>query len=153
DQLRLPFPPLAQYDAMQAFLSDTHVLPVLENRGISFRFRSRGASAADGIAFSLVALTRCSSYDSHHLGAGQDCQQYRGNHPTGSTNTCNSMGAASFGCTDMSIADPAVFGGFYTDLFQCCGGAAGLGAAEKACVPIAHGTTPCGTGGGFGCAV
>jgi hypothetical protein len=150
--LRLPLPPLARYDAMQAFLADTHVLPVLEDRGISFRFRSRGASVANGIGVSTYALTRCSSYDSHHLGAMQDCQQYSGNDPNGfSTNTCNSHGAQSFGCTDTSIADPAFFSGFYTDTFQCCDAGLGVSAAEKTCVPQSHGVTPCGTGGGFGC--
>jgi hypothetical protein len=155
DPLRLPLPPLAQYDEMKAFLADTHVLPLLENQGVSFRLRLRTASAVNGIAYSNYGLTHCSSYDSHHLGPGEDCQQYTGNDPNGfNTNTCASHGANSLGCTDTSIADSNVLGGFYTDLFQCCLSAdLDAGASEKTCVPQSGGVSPCGKGGGFGCAV
>jgi hypothetical protein len=156
DPLRLPFPPLAQYEEMQAFVADSHVLPLLENQGVSFRFRPSRATAINGKGFSSYAVTRCSSYDSHHLGPGGDCQQYSGNDPNGfDTNTCATRGAASLGCTDTSIADPSLYSGFFTDLYQCCDGTAdgtGISAVEKTCVPQAKGVSPCGTGGGVGCA-
>src|SRR5215472_15292457 len=151
--LRIPLPPMREYRPMAAFLTDPRVAQVLGRYGVAFRSRWRSAVAGPGeVADDSIQM--CSDYNSHYKGPGLDCDQYRGNEPSGfTTNTCNSQGMLSLGCADTSIADPNYGDGFYTDLFQVCDAGEGfISVSEKKCVSIAGGDTPCGRGGAFGCA-
>jgi hypothetical protein len=138
--LRVPLPAHSEYAPIAAFLADPRVAEAAQRWGVSFNNRS--AEARTGATVKEV----CSHYQAHARGPGLDCQQYSGNEPNGwCVNTCNSRGKFSFGCADISERDENSPSGFYTALFQCCGGANfDLLAAEKACVPQLGGETPCG---------